>query len=68
MTNPELDEIKGIASENNRLLKKLLGYQRRQFAWFILRWVVVIGLTLGTFYYLEPYLTPLLETYRNLLL
>ncbi|MBI2482026.1 MAG: hypothetical protein HYV76_00420 [Candidatus Vogelbacteria bacterium] len=68
VTNSELDEIKELATDNNRILRKLLGYQRRQFFWFILRWVVVIGLTLGVFYYLEPYLKPLVETYRSLLL
>ncbi len=66
VTNSELDEIKNLAADNNRILRKLLGYQRRQFLWFVLRWVVVIGITLGTFYYLEPYLKPLIEIYQNL--
>lgn len=66
VTNPELEEIKNLAAENNRILRKLLGYQRRRFFWFVLQWVVIIGITLGSFYYLEPYLTPLIEIYQNL--
>ncbi len=40
--------------ENNRLLRKLLSYQRLHRAWFLARWIVIIAAALGAYYYLQP--------------
>ena len=61
----ESDERK-ILLENNRILHKLLNAQRWATFWSILRWLIIIGLSLGAYYYLQPYLDKLLTAYSQI--
>jgi len=54
------EELKEIVIENNELLKKIRGGQRRSRIFTVLYWLVVIGIALGFFYYLRPIFNKLL--------
>jgi len=44
-----------LAKENNRLLKKLVRQQVRQRVFKFLYWLIIVGVALGTLYYLKPF-------------
>lgn len=57
--DPELAKILRetfkLTQENNRLLQKVRGYQKREDFLRMLKWVVIIGIGVGAFYFLQPY-------------
>jgi hypothetical protein len=60
-----LKETYKIEKENNEMLHSLY---RSMWTGRLLRifyWVVVLGLMAGAFYYIQPYVEPLLETYNK---
>ena len=61
----ETDERK-ILLENNQMLHKLVRAQRWNSFFTFLRWMFIIAISLGAYYYLQPYWTSLGETYDNL--
>ena len=60
-----LEENLKISQENNVLLKKLRKSARIASITRALYWVVIIGLTVGSFYYLEPYLNKVKSIYDS---
>ena len=61
-----LEETYQLAKENNKMLRRVRGVQKRQALWSVLKIVVVICLALGAFYYLEPYLNKILGLYNSI--
>ena len=62
-----LKEDVRLAHETNDALKELIRYQKWA-RWFdIIKWIIVIGVSLGALYYVQPILENLLGTYRQLL-
>jgi hypothetical protein len=61
----ELIEIKSLAIENQRMIKGV--YKRIRFSsiFSILKWVIIIGVTLGAFYYVQPVFEAVLKTYQS---
>ena len=61
-----LEETAALAKENNRLLKKM----RRAAIWgrvmHLLYWVLIIGVSLGLFYFLQPYIDQVKALYEGL--
>lgn len=45
-----------LVKENNEMLHKIRGIQKRQVFFQILHWLIVIGIAIGTLYFLEPYI------------
>lgn len=60
-------EERKILLENNKLLHKLVRAGRWATFFSILRWLVVLGVAAGTYYYLQPYLDQLLRVYGGFL-
>jgi hypothetical protein len=60
-----LKEIQQMTEENNKILKKM----NRKAFWAsissLMYWVVIIGASLGAYYYLEPYVDKFKETYQT---
>ena len=53
--------------ENNKLLNKLVWYQKWA-RWFnAIKWIIVVGGALGALYYLQPMLNSLFHTYDYIL-
>jgi hypothetical protein len=63
--NPEerklLQNTFNLAEENNRMLRKVRGVQKRQAVFSVLKWIVIIGVAVGAFYFLQPYIDNVLK-------
>ncbi|MFA4975086.1 MAG: hypothetical protein WC839_00090 [Candidatus Paceibacterota bacterium] len=68
--DPELKQMLqktlALSEENNLILHKIRGVQKREFIWRTLKIIVIIGITLGSFYYLEPYLNKIMDLYSSI--
>ncbi len=62
-----LRETARLTEENSKILKKLLSAQRWARFFSILRWLVIIGISVGAYYYLAPYIESVTELYGTLL-
>lgn len=56
-----------LAEENNKLLHKLDRMYRLSRAVRVTYWVIIIGITLGAFYFLQPYVDTARDVYTNVL-
>ncbi len=62
-----LEEAVSLSRENHKLLQKMhraLWWQRLVF-W--IKWIVVILVALGAYYYIQPWLEQIIELYSSLL-
>jgi len=68
MDNEEtLKELLEITKENNVMLRKLYkGYVIGKI-FSILYWIIIIGLGIGAFYYVQPYIDTLNDTYKMIM-
>jgi hypothetical protein len=68
--NPEekqlLQKTYDLAEENNKILHKLKRANTRSafFRWFY--WIVIIGVSIGAFYFIEPYVKVSMDAYKSL--
>lgn len=60
-----LEKTLALAEENNKLLVKVRGAQKRLMFWRIAKYVLIIGFTLGAFYFLEPYIDSTKNFYQS---
>ncbi len=61
-----LQETLALAKENNKMLHKVRNVQKWAAFWRVLKLLIVVGLTLGSFYYIEPYLNKMLDLYNSI--
>ena len=61
----DLGKVLKLEEENNRMLKKLVGDLRWRRFWAFLKWSLVIAITLGTYYFVQPYLDAMLNLYTG---
>lgn len=54
-----------LVEENNKLLHKIRGVQKRETLWQIAKIVVILLIAFGFFYYLEPYLNKVIDLYTS---
>lgn len=52
----EDQESKELLKENNKLLKKLVRSQRWSSITRAVYWIIIIAVTLGLYYYVQPYI------------
>jgi hypothetical protein len=64
--NEKIDDLTDLVEENQRMLKNL--YQRARFATVIvfIKWFVIIGITIGSFYYIQPFINTLVGIYGGM--
>jgi len=60
-----LQNMLALAEENNKMLHKIRGVQKRGTLWQVLKLIVIIGIALGSFYYIEPYLNKIIDLYNS---
>ena len=60
-----LEENLKLSKENNELLLKVRRVQKWAQYSRIFYWVIILGITYGAFYYLQPYLDSLLNVYTG---
>jgi hypothetical protein len=68
--NPEekklLEETYEMSLENNKLLRKMFTIAKWARVARIIYWLVLIGISIGAFYFVQPYLEQLLGVYTGL--
>lgn len=60
-----LTKIEKRLEENHALLVRIRRVQRNAHLFRLIYWLVIIGLTLGAFYYIEPYLRQISQIYTG---
>ncbi len=61
-----LEDIQKLTEDNNAMLHRMRAAQKRATLWSILKWVVIIGFTLGSFYFLQPYVDKVVSLYGDI--
>ncbi len=60
------DRLMQLTEENNRMLRRI----RRAAFWTgisrIIYWIILIGISVGAFYYIQPYIQQFWDTYKAL--
>lgn len=62
----ELKKITKLTEENNEMLHSVERRSRIAVLWSIFRWVFVVAIAIGAFYYIQPYLEKVMEIYQSL--
>jgi len=55
-----------LTKENHVMLKKIRGVQKRSALFVYLRWIFLITVALGLFYYIRPLLTKITQLYNTI--
>lgn len=55
-----------LTEENNKLLHKIRGVQKRETFWNVFKMIIIIGIAFGSFYYIEPYLNKIMDLYNSI--
>ncbi len=58
-----LEESVALSRENNKILRKMLSIERWARVARIIYWIILIGASVGAYYYIQPYLEQLWSTY-----
>jgi hypothetical protein len=61
-----IEETFYLAKENNKMLLKIRSAQKWDTFWSLFKWFVIIGIALGSFYYLEPYINKIINFYGSI--
>jgi hypothetical protein len=61
-----LEETLELEKENNHMLHKIRNVQKWATFWSLFKVFLIIGITLGSFYFLEPYIDNVLNLYGSL--
>lgn len=60
-----LESTLSLTEENNEMLHKIRGVQKRETLWRVLRLFIIVGIAFGAFYFLEPYLNKVMDLYSS---
>ena len=60
-----LEEAVELSRENNKMLHTIRSASRWARAWRIFYWAIVVVITLGSYYYVQPYLTQIENIYSG---
>ena len=61
-----LQNTLALAEENNKLLYKIRGVQKRGVVYQVLKYLLILGIAFGSFYYVEPYLNKIVDMYNSI--
>lgn len=60
-----LKENLKLSQENNKILRSMRSSARWSRFFKIIFWLIIIGTTAGTYYYLQPFLTEMMKAYQG---
>ncbi len=60
-----LEETFKLTEENNHMLRKVRNVQKWSTFWSSLKVIIVIGIALGAFYFLDPYVDKMISLYNS---
>ena len=55
-----------LVKENNKMLKKVRSVQKWANFWLTIKALIFIGVALGSFYFLEPYINKTIDLYNKI--
>ena len=61
----KIDELFELTKENNKILRKMRSSQKWASITRLFYWLVIIGISIGAYYYVEPYLKQVLSLYSQ---
>lgn len=61
----ELAEIKDILKDQQRMIRRVYKSTRISFAVAVLKWIIIIGATVGAFYYVQPVFEAVMKLYTG---
>lgn len=61
-----LEKVAKQTEENNEMLRGIRAATRWQWVFFLVKWSFIIAVTLGAYYYIQPYLDTLWEVYGSM--
>lgn len=62
-----IEKLEKLTKENNKILRKLRNHMRAGTIMRLLYWLIIVGSMIGAYYYLQPFIEPLMETYDTLI-
>jgi len=60
-----LEDTFNLAQENNKMLRKVRSVQKWSTFWSSLKIIIIVGIALGSFYFLEPYVDKVVNLYNS---
>ena len=60
------DRLMALTEENNKILHKIRRTAKVTGMIRIVYWIIIIGISIGAYYYVQPYLNQILEAYSGL--
>ena len=60
-----LERLVELAEDSNRILHQMRRANRWANFFTFIKWLVIIALSLGSYYYIEPYLKVIMDFYQN---
>jgi len=60
-----LEQTLSLETENNKLLKKIRGAQKRAATLRLIYWILIIGATLSAYFALKPYMEAVTNMYSQ---
>ncbi len=61
----EMAEIKELMTENTRMMRLVYRQARFSTVFSIVKWVLIIGISVGSLYFIQPYLENLMSAYST---
>lgn len=61
-----LEKTYELSKENNHILKGIRNSNRWATVFKLFYWIIVIGISIGAFYYLQPYIDIANKTYKSI--
>lgn len=61
-----LEKTYEMSKENNHILRGIRNSNRWASFFRFFYWIIIIGISLGTFYYIQPYTNKALSLYKSL--
>ena len=61
-----IKEVKALAEDNNKILHGMRRNARIARVWRIFYWLIILGTGVASYYYLQPYINTLTDTYKSL--
>lgn len=61
-----VEETRALSEDNNHILHSIQRRTRWAFIMKSIYWVIIIGITVGAFYYVQPYVDQVVKIYSNL--
>ncbi len=62
-----VEETRALSEDNNKILHSIQRQSRIALIVRAIYWVVIIGVTIGAFYYIQPYVDKLVSVYTGLI-